>query len=517
MKRPLYNVIFIVTALCSASLRSGASQSEGVWRPTERWRGFNLQSYRWKEGRVEFSEDDFAFMKEFGFNFARLPLSYRRWLKNQDDWTSIDPEKFAFIDKAVEFGRVYGVHIMLNLHRAPGYTVAGGRPEPESLWTSAEAERVFLEHWRFIAERYRDVPAERLSFNPVNEPPLGLDESVYARVMTNMVAVVRAISPDRFVVVDGMGGDRHPCAALFAVRGVGQATRGYLPEDVSQWKRVRGGREVPLPEWPRCGTAPSGVLAAPSLPHLRGRLELACPGPGVFTVWPRRVSAGCTLVARSNGREIARCTLSPTAGDPEWDGVKFFPQWNLSQGTYHGSWKFEMPSGAKSVSVECESGDWLDLRCIEYVSADGVGHVSLPFYHRFARPVNFRQRLKGWAGAAKGFFPVDESGRWEPVRYADPGKEYLHRHVVKAWEKPLADGVFAFCGEMGPENGTPHNIQLALLEDYLQLFRERNMGWAVWQLRGETGVMDSDRVDVDYEDWRGHKLDREMLDLLRKY
>ena len=38
-----------------------------------------------------------------------------------------------------------------------------------------------------------------------------------------------------------------------------------------------------------------------------------------------------------------------------------------------------------------------------------------------------------------------------------------------------------------------------------------------FQLRGETGVMDSNRKDVEYEDWRGHKLDREMLDLLKRY
>ena len=43
------------------------------------------------------------------------------------------------------------------------------------------------------------------------------------------------------------------------------------------------------------------------------------------------------------------------------------------------------------------------------------------------------------------------------------------------------------------------------------------MGWAIWQIRGETGVMDSNRKDVDYEDWRGHRLDREMLDLLMRY
>jgi endoglucanase len=36
----------------------------------------------------------------------------------------------------------------------------------------------------------------------------------------------------------------------------------------------------------------------------------------------------------------------------------------------------------------------------------------------------------------------------------------------------------------------------------------------MWNLRGGFGVLDSDRADVKYEDFRGHKLDRKMLELL---
>jgi endoglucanase len=39
----------------------------------------------------------------------------------------------------------------------------------------------------------------------------------------------------------------------------------------------------------------------------------------------------------------------------------------------------------------------------------------------------------------------------------------------------------------------------------------------MWNLRGELGVLDSGRVDVKYENFRGHKLDREMLKLLQHY
>ena len=504
---------FLFAVMCASAL---ASASAAVWRPTERWRGFNLQDGHWRDGWIEYSEDDFAFMKEFGFNFARLPLSYRRWLANPDDWESIAPEKLAFLDRGIALGRKYGIHLMVNLHRAPGYTVAGGKPEPASLWDSAEAERVFQKHWRFLAERYRDVPAECLSFNPVNEPPV-IPEATYARVMTAVTDVIRAVTPDRFVVVDAMGGDRHPCVALFGRPDIGQSTRGYLPEEVSWWTAEKEGRPQPLPQWPLSGLAPAGVIAGPAKPELAAPLVLTVYGPGRFEIRPGRVSAHCTLVAASGANELARLELRPQEGDALWRDVKYFPQWKMSQGNYVGTWKFDVPAGEQAVTISCVSGDWCNLRTIGYASADGKNRVAMPFYNRFAPPVNFRQRLKGWAGEAKGFFPVEADGTWLPARYRDPGKEYLYRGVIRPWEDAMAKGVLAFCGEFGAQNETPHNIHLALLEDYLQLFRERGMGWAIWQIRGETGVMDSNRKVVDYEDWRGHRLDREMLDLLMRY
>ena len=39
----------------------------------------------------------------------------------------------------------------------------------------------------------------------------------------------------------------------------------------------------------------------------------------------------------------------------------------------------------------------------------------------------------------------------------------------------------------------------------------------MWNFRGSFGILDSDRKDVQYEDFNGHKLDRKMLELLQKY
>jgi endoglucanase len=55
------------------------------------------------------------------------------------------------------------------------------------------------------------------------------------------------------------------------------------------------------------------------------------------------------------------------------------------------------------------------------------------------------------------------------------------------------------------------------MEDLLSLWEEVNWGNALWNLKGSFGVLNSGRSDVKYENYKGHKLDRKMLELLKKY
>ena len=48
------------------------------------------------------------------------------------------------------------------------------------------------------------------------------------------------------------------------------------------------------------------------------------------------------------------------------------------------------------------------------------------------------------------------------------------------------------------------------------ILKSHNIGWALWNFRGAFGVLDSQREDIEYEDWHGHKLDRALLDLLQQ-
>jgi endoglucanase len=37
----------------------------------------------------------------------------------------------------------------------------------------------------------------------------------------------------------------------------------------------------------------------------------------------------------------------------------------------------------------------------------------------------------------------------------------------------------------------------------------------MWNFRGGFGILDSERLDVKYEDFKGHKLDRKMLEVIK--
>ena len=69
-------------------------------------------------------------------------------------------------------------------------------------------------------------------------------------------------------------------------------------------------------------------------------------------------------------------------------------------------------------------------------------------------------------------------------------------------------------GEWGCFNRTLYEVTLAWMSDLLALWKEAGWGWAMWNLRGNFGIVDSGRSDVVYEDFRGHKLDRRILELL---
>jgi len=151
-------------------------------------------------------------MRDWSFDFVRLPMCYRLWIKDGDDYKIHEP-MLKKLDRAVQLAGKYGLHISLNFHRGPGYSVNREFIEPHNLWKDAEPLKAFCFHWQMLAKRYRGISKDKLSFDLINEP-----------------------------------------APELADLGIGQSTRAYQPMFVSHYMAswVRGDR-FPMPTWPGHG------------------------------------------------------------------------------------------------------------------------------------------------------------------------------------------------------------------------------------------------------------------------
>ncbi len=119
---------------------------------------------------------------------------------------------------------------------------------------------------------------------------------------------------------------------------------------------------------------------------------------------------------------------------------------------------------------------------------------------------------------------VPDSDTWPtptwPQSADHPGGEWTRRQLeefYQPWIDLAASGVGVHCGEGGSHQYTPHDVALAWFADVLDILKQHNIGWALWNIRGQFGIIDSNRDDVEYEDWYGHKLDRKYLELLQRY
>jgi endoglucanase len=174
--------------------------------PIPRWRGFNLLEMYTHQGRGDFREDDFRWISEWGFDFVRIPMSYRLWVEG-NDFSRASERVLSWVDRVVELGKKHGIHVMLNFHRAPGYCVNPGLDEPFDLWKEEAARDAFCSQWSIFARRYRGIPASALSFDLVNEPArVGprMTRADHERVIRAAVAAIGSVDPDRLIVADGL-------------------------------------------------------------------------------------------------------------------------------------------------------------------------------------------------------------------------------------------------------------------------------------------------------------------------
>ena len=124
--RPLSKIVLavIIAVFTAGSPAAEPLPAQSRWltatpKKLPRWRGFNLlEKFYLSSGRRPFLEEDFRLISKLGFNFVRLPMDYRCWIRSRN-WEEFDETTLAEIDQAVAWGEKYGIHVCINFHRHP--------------------------------------------------------------------------------------------------------------------------------------------------------------------------------------------------------------------------------------------------------------------------------------------------------------------------------------------------------------------------------------------------------------
>ena len=293
----------------------GAAAALAAWRPAgaggadpkptqtaiPRWRGFNLTNFfqafsSGEQGQGMVQEDDLRWIRDWGFDFIRLPMDYWLWIDSDwkqtrklapDDLFKIDQRALEKVDRAVDLCRKYGLHLSLNFHRAPGYCINNPEREPLVLWRAAQAQEAFVFHWELFAKRYREAPAAQLSFNLVNEAPNPrpgyMTREDYCRIMTRAVEAIRRHSPKALILIDGLSVGNDPVPEMVPT-GVAQSVHAYWPAQISHYRASWVDRKgtFPEPSWPMRDARGKVTHGRPQLEERFTRwAELARQGVGV--------------------------------------------------------------------------------------------------------------------------------------------------------------------------------------------------------------------------------------------
>jgi hypothetical protein len=157
------------------------------------------------------------------------------------------------------------------------------------------------------------------------------------------------------------------------------------------------------------------------------------------------------------------------------------------------------------------------------VIADGnqVGTKVIPKLTRLPIAQSCRGYYPGIISHYKAPWAMKDIENLPTLKYpGQVGDEYLSRAMLEEFYEPwiriARSGTGVHCGECGCYNKTPHDIFLAWFGDVVDILSSNGIGFALWNFRGDFGILDSGRTDVAYEDWYGHQLDRRLLDLIRK-
>lgn len=137
------------------------------------------------------TEKDFEIIASWGIDHVRLPVDY--------DVAELMDDGIARIRRAVDAAKRSGLNVMLDLHKAPGYSFDAGENE-SGFFDNREYQERFFRLWERLAEEFgRDH--EYVAFDLLNEITDISYLPEWKRIAAECIGRIRRFAPDSVIVI----------------------------------------------------------------------------------------------------------------------------------------------------------------------------------------------------------------------------------------------------------------------------------------------------------------------------
>lgn len=143
--------------------------------------------------------DDIQRIADWGMDHVRLPMDYPV-LEDDHQPGSYKESGFDYIESCLNWCRDNNLRVVLDLHKAPGY--AFDSLDKNSLFVNPVLQERFIKLWEALAHRFIRRMDDTLAFELLNEIVLP-DSNPWNALVQKTVAAIRAIDPQRLVVIGG--------------------------------------------------------------------------------------------------------------------------------------------------------------------------------------------------------------------------------------------------------------------------------------------------------------------------
>lgn len=145
-------------------------------------------------------EDDLKQIADWGFDHVRLPIDYEVL---EDDAGNQLESGYGFVQQVLEWGKKYGLNVVLDLHKAYGYDFNdAGDSEKNNLFSNEALQKRFVDLWSSIAKRYGSYP--NVAFELLNEVVEKENAAAWNALIKKTVNVIREITEDTPLIYGGI-------------------------------------------------------------------------------------------------------------------------------------------------------------------------------------------------------------------------------------------------------------------------------------------------------------------------